>query len=42
MRKIDVSCLSGVVRIVLRAEDSRSRACELGMLQKGRGTIPLS
>ena len=42
MRKIDGSCFSWTVRIVLGVGDSKVSACELRMLQKGRGTIPLT
>ena len=41
MRKIDRSCFSWMVRIVLRVGDSKASACELRTLQKGRGHYPL-
>ena len=42
MHKINGSCFSWMVRIVLGVGDSKVSACKLRMLQKGRGTIPLT
>ena len=42
MRKIDGSCFSWTVRIVLAVGDSKMSACKLRTLQKVRGTIPLT
>ena len=42
MRKIDGSCFSWKVRIVLKVGDSKASACELKMLQECRHTVPLT
>ena len=42
MRKIDGNYFSGMMRTSCRVGDSKASACELGMLQKGKGTIPLT
>ena len=42
MRKIDGNYFSGMMHMLCRVGDSKASACELGTLQKGKGTIPLT